>query len=119
VLIPRIGLIAAAWSTLAAYGLMALLLFLSVRRFYAVQYEYGRLVKLCVAAGIAYLMIWKYTDDPTLSGILARVVIFLVVYPTILWGWRFFDPAEWRDLRSLLSLTRPQDQDLSTNEARR
>ena len=116
-LIPRIGFIAAAWSTLAAYGLMALLLFLSVRRFYPVRYEYGRLGKICVAASIAYLMIWKYTDDTTLSGIAARAVIFLVVYPTILWGWRLFDPAEWQDLRSVLNFSRTQDQDASTDEA--
>ena len=96
---------------------MALLLFLSVRRFYPVRYEYGRLGKICVAASIAYLMIWKYTDDTTLSGIAARAVIFLVVYPTILWGWRLFDPAEWQDLRSVLNFSRTQDQDASTDEA--
>ena len=117
VLIPRIGFIAAAWSTLAAYGLMALLLFLSVRRFYPVRYEYARLGKIGVAAGVAFLMIWKYTDDTTLSGIAARAVIFLVVYPTILWGWKLFHPLEWQDLRSVLDFTRTQNPEPSTKEA--
>ncbi|MDE2724329.1 MAG: polysaccharide biosynthesis C-terminal domain-containing protein, partial [Gemmatimonadota bacterium] len=47
-LLPKIGFIAAAYSTLIAHVLMAVLLFLIVRRFYPVPYESRRLGTLCV-----------------------------------------------------------------------
>ena len=99
-LLPRIGFIAAAWTTLVAYGLMALLLYLSMRRFYPVPFEYRRLAKIGVAGCVVFLIMSSYLNDTTPAGIVTRG-IFLLAYPLILWGWRFFEPGEWRDIRSM------------------
>ncbi len=106
-LIPRIGFIAAAWSTLAAYGLMALLLYLQTRRFYPAPYEYRRLAKIGVAGTVVFLITSNYINETTPEGIAARG-IFLLGYPLILWGWNFFDPQEWHDLRSMVRFPRAQ-----------
>lgn len=104
-LIPRIGFIAAAWSSLAAYGLMALLLYLSARRFYPVPYEYKRLAKIGVAGAVVFLSASNYAHDTTPAGTVTRG-IFLLGYPLLLWGWHFFEPQEWQYLRTVLRLSR-------------
>ena len=99
-LLPKIGFIAAAYSTLIAHVLMAVLLYFIVRRFYPVPYEYGRLGKICVAGTIVFVVLSPYLHDTSIEGIIARI-IFVAGYPLILWGWRFFTPREWRRLREL------------------
>ncbi len=99
-LLPKIGFIAAAYSTLIAHVLMAVLLYFIVRRFYPVPYEYGRLGKICVAGTIVFVVLSPYLHDTSIEGIIARI-IFVAGYPLILWGWRFFSPREWRRLREL------------------
>ena len=99
-LLPKIGFIAAAYSTLIAHVLMTILLYLIVRRFYPVPYEYGRLGKICVAGTIVFVVLSPYIHDTSIQGIIARI-IFVAGYPLILWGWRFFTPREWRRLREL------------------
>jgi O-antigen/teichoic acid export membrane protein len=105
ILIPRIGLVGAAWSTLVAYGIMSLLLFLFTRRFYPVQYEYGRLLKIGVAALVVQVGVSNYLEDSTPGGVITRLII-LLVFPLILWGWRFFDPREWADLMSIFTYSK-------------
>ncbi|MYF72596.1 MAG: oligosaccharide flippase family protein, partial [Gemmatimonadetes bacterium] len=90
-LLPKIGFIAAAYSTLIAHVLMAVLLFLIVRRFYPVPYEYGRLGKICVAGAVVFVVLSPHLHDTSIEGVIARV-IFVAGYPLILWGWRFFMP---------------------------
>ena len=103
-LIPRLGFVVAAWSTLAAYTLMAVLLYLNVRRFYPVPYEYRRLVKVGVAGSVVFLSMFPYLHDTTPAGIVARG-IFLLGYPLILWGWNFFDPREWKHLTAAVGFS--------------
>ena len=88
-LLPKIGFIAAAYSTLIAHVLMAVLLFLIVRRFYPVPYEYGRLGKICVAGTVVFVVLSPHLHDTSIEGVIARA-IFVAGYPLILWGWRFF-----------------------------
>ena len=90
-LLPKIGFIAAAYSTLIAHVLMAVLLFLIVRRFYPVPYEYRRLGKICVAGAVVFIVLSPHLHDTSIEGVIARV-IFVAGYPLILWGWRFFTP---------------------------
>ena len=96
-LLPRLGLIAAAWSTLAAYILMVILLFLFVCRFYPVPYEFSRLGKIAIVGIIVYIALSGFLSDTSLEGTIARG-IFLIAYPLILWGWRLVDPKEIKHL---------------------
>lgn len=88
-LLPEIGFIAAAYSTLIAHVLMTVLLFLIVRRFYPIPYDYGRLGKICVAGAVVFIVLSPHIHDTSIEGVIARV-IFVAGYPLILWGWRFF-----------------------------
>ena len=83
---------------MAAYVVMVVLLFLSVRRFYPVPYEYARLGKICVSGIIVFIALSAYLHDTTTEGVVARF-IFISSYPLLLWGWQFSYPHEWQNLR--------------------
>ena len=56
-LIPRIGIMGAAWATLASYVVMAGGLFIVSQKFYRIDYEYKKIAKvfaLIFISGIAY-----------------------------------------------------------------
>jgi O-antigen/teichoic acid export membrane protein len=96
-LLPKLGFVAAAWSTLAAYMLMVILLFLFVRQFYSVPYEFARIGKIAIAGIIVYIAISGGLSDTSIEGTISRS-IFLLGYPLILWGWRVIDPKELKQL---------------------
>ncbi len=52
-LIPKFGMFGAAWATFLAYAGMALAIYVVSQRFYPVQYEIGRLLKIGIALGFA------------------------------------------------------------------
>ena len=109
IFIPRVGLVAAAWSTVAAYGLMVLLLFLSVRRFYPVDFEYRRLAKILVAGAIILVAAGSFGQESTISGTLSRGIL-LLGFPLILWGWGFFQLDELAQLKSMIRHTKRSTQ---------
>lgn len=54
-LIPKFGMFGAAWATFLAYAGMALAIYVVSQKFYPVQYEIGRLLKIGIALGITIL----------------------------------------------------------------
>ena len=103
ILIPRIGIIGAAWGTVAAYALMAAALYLSTRRFYRVAYERGRLLKIGFVGLVLFVAITTFVRESTAEGMVARGLL-LLGYPLILWGWNFFEPREWERMREIVGL---------------
>ena len=59
-LIPRFGIVGAAWANGAGYAVQAGLGYAFAQRFYPIPYEWGRLIRVCgaaiVAATLAHLM---------------------------------------------------------------
>jgi O-antigen/teichoic acid export membrane protein len=97
ILLPQWGFVAAAWSTLAAYILMTILLYGFVRQFHHVPYEFSRLGKIAIAGIIVYIAMSDVLPDTSTQGTIARS-IFLLAYPLILWGWRVIEPKELKQL---------------------
>ena len=86
-LIPRLGMMGAAWSTLAAYVAMATLLFVFEQGFYPVDYEWMRMGKI-LSAGVVLAAAGAWIGPSAgLAGILFRVLM-LMAYPLILWALR-------------------------------
>lgn len=53
-LVPMFGIMGAAYATLAGYIMVEVTLFFVVQRFYHIEYEYTRIVKLAVTVAIAF-----------------------------------------------------------------
>jgi O-antigen/teichoic acid export membrane protein len=97
-LIPRFGIMGAAYANGVAYAAQAALAYYFSQRFYPVHYETGRLARV-VAAAIAAYAAGRILPamDPTL-GVLVRGTTVVAVMTAGLWLGGFFRPEELRVL---------------------
>ncbi len=77
-LIPTFGIMGAAWATLASYIVMAGGLFIVSQRFYKIDYEYSKILKIFFIVGITATIYYFYNDVMNL-GIKALVFMAFVV----------------------------------------
>jgi O-antigen/teichoic acid export membrane protein len=96
-LIPRYGMMAAAWTTLAAFVVQAVLLWVLVRSAYTVPYEWSRILKLTLACGVLTLL----GLFPPFNSLWIRVVLFLSFIPLLLLS-GFLNPSEKGYLRRVV-----------------
>jgi O-antigen/teichoic acid export membrane protein len=101
-LIPIMGMMGAAIATLVAYAAMAIILFIVVQRIYPVQYEFGRLAKIAIAAGAVYAL--HVFLSPALSPYLWKLLL-LGAFCLIMYWMRFFNPSELRAVKTSVMRT--------------
>ena len=100
-LIPRFGLMGAAYATLLSYALGALALFFVAQNFYRIQYEYSRVLKIAASIAIVFgakLMADKYGVDS-----LAIKAVVVCLWPAVLYLFGFFDSSELSRIAGLVS----------------
>jgi O-antigen/teichoic acid export membrane protein len=101
VLIPKVGIIGAAWANGAAYAVQAALAFRFSQRFYPVGYEYARISRVVIAATVAFLIANKLPLMPAWLGIAVRGTVVVVIMSSLLWVTGFFNADEIRALNAL------------------
>ena len=92
-LIPQYGIMGAAYATLAAYMVMAAGMYVVSQRFYRVNYEWGKIVRLAIAAGAVYGASTIWSVEPlSMEGILLKTalcvsfIILVVVLKVVIPG---------------------------------
>ncbi|MCH8327774.1 MAG: oligosaccharide flippase family protein [Candidatus Marinimicrobia bacterium] len=95
-LIPTYGAMGAAWATTASFGLMALLFYMINRRIFPIGYEWGRLLRIGLLMGTAWMLYLKL--EPTLW----REVGLTLFYPVGLLLSGFLNAGEWTVLKRQL-----------------
>jgi len=100
-LIPRYGIIGAAWATGAAYAVQAAIAFIFSQRYYRVTYEHGRLIRVIASALAAYLLAVALPSMAPLIGVLARGSTVAVTMVALLAVTRFFKGEELRALNAI------------------
>lgn len=98
-LIPSTGMMGAAWATLAAYAVMAGVLYLWERRFYPVAYEWGRVGKILIAGVAVGALAFRGDWHTTLWG--SRVAL-LLAFPVLLWALGTFEREEIEKVRGFV-----------------
>jgi O-antigen/teichoic acid export membrane protein len=98
-LIPIMGMMGGAVATLLAYALMALLLYVDVRKYYPVRYEWGRIAHIAAVAGATYLL-FNLVDAGAYH--IAWQFLLLFFFSVALYVTRFFIPEELDALRRLI-----------------
>jgi O-antigen/teichoic acid export membrane protein len=116
-LIPRYGLVGAAWANGAGYAVQAALGYVLSQRVYPVAYEWGRMLRVCAAGMTAYgaammlpsirLAVSPRSSLAPVPDLLARGLTVVVVFVGLLVVTRFFHADELRRLRSLRLRSRP------------
>ncbi len=94
ILIPPLGMMGAAWATLAAYVVLFLGMWARSRRIYPVPYQWRRIVTL---SGVAVAL----TAGAYALHSLPVAIAAICVYPLILLALGFYLPAELTRLRRL------------------
>ena len=131
-LIPRWGMLGAAWATVAAYAVMAALGFYFSQRLYPIPFEAGRLARLSIAAVISFLLA-QLVPEPALSVFstavagarmhfllhvapralmptVAAKVALLAVFPALVVALGVLRPEEWARLQNWRRGRRPRPQ---------
>ena len=98
-LIPLMGMMGGAVATLLAYAVMALVLYVDVRKFYPVSYEWGRIARLALVGGILFVLS-RVVDTGTYH--IAWNCLLLALYLPALLVSRFFIPEEMIVFRRIL-----------------
>ena len=94
VLIPRYGMMGAAVSTLIAYLVLFVGMWLRSRQVYPVHYQWRRVITLAAAAGGLTAIAWALHSLPA-------AIALTLVYPVVLLPLGFYLPAELTRLRRL------------------
>jgi O-antigen/teichoic acid export membrane protein len=103
-LIPRYGMIGAAWANAAAYGIQAALAYSFSQKFYPVRYERARVIRACAASLLAFVAGIVIPPLPPLAGIFVRGFVVVGVFTGLLGISGFFK----RDELAVLSRLRPR-----------
>jgi peptidoglycan biosynthesis protein MviN/MurJ (putative lipid II flippase) len=93
-LIPRFGIMGAAYANGMAYALQAAIAFYFSQRFYPISYETGRLARIAIAAVLAYLIASALPAMPPLAGVIVRGVTVVAIMSAGLWIGGFLQPEE-------------------------
>jgi O-antigen/teichoic acid export membrane protein len=107
-LIPRFGVLGAAWSNVISYAVLAAVSLWFSQRLYPIRYEYGRVVRVALA-GIAAAAAGRLVPiaGHPLALVLLRSVVVLAAFPAVLAATGFFEAHELQRLRRFYTRLRP------------
>ena len=106
-LVPDYGMWAAAWTTVAGYGILVVTVYFYSQHWYRIPYEWTRLLKVLGASALTLAVVWAIAQltgqraDMPFDQLVARTLLAtpaLLVFPAVLWATRFFTPGERRRL---------------------
>jgi O-antigen/teichoic acid export membrane protein len=113
-LIPKFGIMGAAYANGAAYATQAALAYAFSQHFYPIRYEAGRILRVVVSAAIAYAIARAIPQIDPIAGVLARGTTVVVVMAAGLWLGGFLKPEElqvverlWRSRLTTPTATTP------------
>jgi O-antigen/teichoic acid export membrane protein len=99
-LLPRIGYIAAAWTTLIGFALIGILSLIVSQRIHPMIYEYKRLVTMIVVA-IGVFLISQILPFSSMWLLTISKFVLISLYPVLLWGFGFVSKREVKALHDL------------------
>jgi O-antigen/teichoic acid export membrane protein len=102
-LIPRWGMMGAAWATVIAYVVMCVASYIVDEHYFPIRYEWKRIVKVALAMGATFaISVW--TKSEHLAGQIACGVAMLLLYPALLGAFGFYTESELRTIHRWANL---------------
>ncbi|MBN1398399.1 MAG: polysaccharide biosynthesis C-terminal domain-containing protein [Bacteroidetes bacterium] len=102
VLIPLIGILGAALSTLLSYIVMAIGIYFASQKFYYVKYEWNKIIKIGVPALILFGAFLLFRPEPlSPAGFIFKIVLF-VIFAAVLFAVKVIDGREMAEARKII-----------------
>lgn len=102
ILIPRMGYLGAAWSSVATYFCFSFTGYLVFRRVYSIPFEFGRLSFL-YGTGISFGLLNYFLAFDLLWFEIAKEVLFIVAFPLALLFFPYLNSGEQEKLERFLN----------------
>ena len=100
-LIPRYGMMGAAWATLISYGILSIASLLVNLRFWHIPYEYIRILKVGAVWVLIYFASLQISTTNIFMSIAGKLLL-LACYPLLLFGLGFFRKGELIRIRQIV-----------------
>ena len=98
-MIPKYGIIAAAYATLFSYSILFILIGVISQAAFPLPYEKRRIVKIIFSSVIVYLFCWKLEIVNIYLSLLIKILILTVGFIVLLYLLRFFTINEKRQIK--------------------
>lgn len=114
-LVPHYGMWAAAWTTVAGYGILVVTVYFYAQHWYPIPYEWARLLKVLAATVGSLAAVWAIAAatglraDLPIGDLVVRTLLVtpaLAIFPLVLWLTGFFTPGERQRIDRLWSRLR-------------
>ncbi len=102
-LIPKFGITGAAIATLLSYVVMAIGIYFPSQRLYHVEYEWGRLARVTLAACAVVVAVLLLGLEPASAVGIAVKLGFTALFVLLVFMLKVFDSADIRETRDALS----------------
>jgi len=79
-MIPKIGYMASAWATLAAYSAMTIISYFLGKKYYPIEYNYGKILFYVLSSGIIGILLFKNYYGNYLVNLSVLLVYTLLIY---------------------------------------
>ncbi len=99
ILIPKYGIMGAAWATLVAYFVRSLLTFIISQRVFHVPYLYIKMARSFLVFGIL-LFVGTHLPEWHMGIQILLKIILLMLFPALLYLFGFFEKRELARIRS-------------------
>ncbi len=100
-LIPSLSYTGAAWATLGAYAVSAVLMYATSQRVYAVRYEWSRVLRIVLLAAAIYAVDTIRPVQTVVPDVIVKIILLLLFLLSLRFS-GFFSSAETSALRSLM-----------------
>jgi O-antigen/teichoic acid export membrane protein len=101
-LIPRFGIMAAAYNTLISFILFYFITKYYADKFYKISYENVKLFKIFCIGILLYIIINSVFSDVTIIGMLVKTFM-VIIFPLILYSLNLFDTIEIQAIKKIFS----------------
>lgn len=94
VLIPRYEILGAAYATFLSYIVVTVVRFLYNRRLLRIEYEWGRILRVCIAMGVVFAVGYLASARAPYVSLALKTATVLLLYPALLLLLGFFTKVE-------------------------
>ena len=104
-LIPRFGILGAAWANVISYAVLAVAGRMFSQRYYPIPTEWSRLMRIMISGAFAYALAMAVTSSTLrpITGLFVRGSLVSVTYPLMLLSLGFFRSTELDRFKQLVT----------------